>query len=327
MDIRRRTQIGGIKKTSSGEDDVIPEPIINIDNYLTVEALEDELTVSLSTNACEYCVDGDGNWKTLVANTTTESINSGHILSFKGNLTPVKNVGIGTFTITKNCNLSGKCASMLYGDNTADNYSISGKKYAFCMLFTNNNTVIDASRLELPTNTSDYCYNAMFYQCRNLINTPTLGTSTSLGCYNSMFRECDRLVVPPVLPATAIASGCYRRMFQDCPSLLTAPELPAKNIDVQCYQQMFYGCTNLTTAPVLPATTLKRYCYSSMFEGCSKLNYIKMLATSISASDCLSNWVTNVASSGTFVKNANMTSLPTGTSGIPSGWTVQNATS
>lgn len=32
----------------------------------------------------------------------------------------------------------------------------------------------------------------------------------------------------------------------------------------------------------------------------------------------------NIASTGTFVKNPNMTSLPTGADGIPSGWTVVN---
>jgi hypothetical protein len=36
-------------------------------NYLTIEALQDGLTAKLSVNACEYCVDGDGNWKTLSA--------------------------------------------------------------------------------------------------------------------------------------------------------------------------------------------------------------------------------------------------------------------
>jgi hypothetical protein len=59
-----------------------------------------------------------------------------------------------------------------------------------------------------------------------------------------------------------------------------------------------------------------------MFYGCKKLSYIKMLATDISAPSCLSNWVSSVASTGTFVKNPAMTTLPTGNSGIPSGWTV-----
>ena len=61
-----------------------------------------------------------------------------------------------------------------------------------------------------------------------------------------------------------------------------------------------------------------------MFYGCGKLNKITMLATDISAYDCLYNWVNDVASSGTFIKHPQMTSLPNGRSGIPNGWTVQN---
>ena len=85
---------------------------------------------------------------------------------------------------------------------------------------------------------------------------------------------------------------------------------------------MFQGCTSLTTAPELPATTLVSSCYQRMFINCINLNYIKMLATDISATNCLYYWVYNVSGTGTFVKNPAMTSLPTGISGIPSGWTV-----
>jgi hypothetical protein len=70
---------------------------------------------------------------------------------------------------------------------------------------------------------------------------------------------------------------------------------------------------------------LADYCYQNMFYGCKSLNYIKMLATDKSAFNCLSGWVSGVASTGTFIKHPNMTSLPTGISGIPSGWTVQDA--
>lgn len=85
---------------------------------------------------------------------------------------------------------------------------------------------------------------------------------------------------------------------------------------------MFYGCTSLTQAPVLQATTLYANCYNAMFRGCQKLNSITMLATNISVANCLDNWVNGVASTGTFTKAASMTSLPTGSSGIPDGWTV-----
>ena len=59
-----------------------------------------------------------------------------------------------------------------------------------------------------------------------------------------------------------------------------------------------------------------------MFYNCSSLNYIKCLATDISANGCLSNWVYDVASTGTFVKNSEATWNFTGNDGIPGGWTV-----
>jgi hypothetical protein len=61
-----------------------------------------------------------------------------------------------------------------------------------------------------------------------------------------------------------------------------------------------------------------------MFHGCTSLNHIKMLATNISAHNCLSDWVSGVVNNGTFIKHLNMNSLPVGDSGIPEGWTVVN---
>jgi hypothetical protein len=113
-------------------------------------------------------------------------------------------------------------------------------------------------------------------------------------------------------------------MFNGCTSLTEAPELKATTLALNCYQGMFYDCKALTEAPELKATTLTSSCYSRMFEGCSNLSKITMLATNISASSCLSTWVYGVASSGTFIKNAVMTSLPNGNHGIPNGWTVQD---
>ena len=113
-------------------------------------------------------------------------------------------------------------------------------------------------------------------------------------------------------------------MFQGCTSLTTAPELPATTLANDCYGRMFQGCTSLTTAPELQATTLAEQCYTYMFSGCTSLNSIKCLATDISALNCTYNWVENVASTGTFIKNPNMSSWTTGISGIPENWTVQD---
>ena len=112
-------------------------------------------------------------------------------------------------------------------------------------------------------------------------------------------------------------------MFSGCTSLTTAPKLPAITLAPNCYYKMFYGCTSLNESSELRATTLVNSCYYQMFFGCSKLDNITMVATNISATNCLKEWVKGVASTGTFVKAPSMTSLSTGTSGIPSGWTVK----
>ena len=122
-------------------------------------------------------------------------------------------------------------------------------------------------------------------------------------------------------------SYAFYRLFYECETLMNARNLilPAITLSQQCYRDMFMSCTSLIAGPSLPAPTLQRNCYRNMFYGCSSLSYIKCLATNISAANSTSLWVDSVASSGTFIKNSS-TSWTTGTSGIPSGWTVINVT-
>ena len=122
----------------------------------------------------------------------------------------------------------------------------------------------------------------------------------------------------------------FRNLFRNNTHLINAENLilPATTLAEGCYATMFNGCTSLTIAPELHATTLSKTCYYQMFFGCSNLRKITMLATDIatdiSASGCLTNWVNGVASTGTFVKASSMTSLTPGVNGIPKGWTVVN---
>ena len=153
-------------------------------------------------------------------------------------------------------------------------------------------------------------------------NYATVSTANARFC--SLFESCRSLTSAPELPATTLTEYCYYLMFHDCTSLTVAPELPATTLASYCYANMFRGCTSLTVAPELPAETLVDRCYNRMFYGCTNLSSITMLATDISAYYCLKDWVSGVASSGSFTKAAAMTSLPTGTSGIPGGWTVVN---
>ena len=110
-----------------------------------------------------------------------------------------------------------------------------------------------------------------------------------------------------ILPVMTLTEACYRAMFSKAPYLVEAPSLPATTLATDCYWYMFELCP-IAEAPELPAETLVKGSYGNMFAGCNNLNYIKCLATNISASSCTVNWVSGVSSTGTFVKDATMTS-------------------
>ena len=149
------------------------------------------------------------------------------------------------------------------------------------------------------------------------------GQTALTGTYNfcSLFKQSKAVSAENlILPATSLTECCYRAMFSKCTTLVVAPALPATTLAAYCYYFMFEDCA-ITSAPELRATTLVSNCYGNMFTGCRSLNYILCLAVDKSASNCLTNWVSRVSSTGTFVKKASVT-WPTGNSGIPTGWNV-----
>ena len=194
--------------------------------YMTIVALEDDLTVQVSRDI-QYCVDCDENWITLTANTPTQSIKSGQTLSFKCNTTTFGGVFSG---INKNCNLSGNCMSLLYGDDTNPDNTLS--QASFQGLFSNCTTIKNVSKNFLP--------------CVNL-NT---------ACYVGMFANCTSLVTAPELPAATLKMSCYFSMFANCTSLVTAPELPAATLVDNCYNQMFMNCSSLNYIKMLATNNI-----------------------------------------------------------------------
>jgi hypothetical protein len=293
--------------------------------YLTFEALESgtfTLTIGSAVTtgdvvSVSYSLDNGETWTTTnnvqgqKVTITTPTVNAGDEVLWKGNAVRMANKSnensASTFSSTANFNARGNVMSLLYSDDFKDEVSLSGKDYCFYNLFYNNLKLINGKNISLPA------------------------TTLAGYCYYGMFRDCTSLVTAPVLPATTLATNCYYQMFYGCTSLTTAPELPATNLVpgstyAGVYSNMFGGCTSLTTAPELPATTLTSRCYLFMFSGCTSLNSITCLATDISANGCTTNWVSGVASSGTFIKAPSMTSWTTGVSGIPDNWAIQDAT-
>ena len=196
--------------------------------------------------------------------------------------------------------------------------------HCYSNMFANCISLTQAPTLPATTLAS-HCYYAMFYRCTSLTQAPALpATMMASFCYAEMFVFCSSLTQAPSLPATTLADNCYESMFADCESLTLAPALPATTLASHCYEYMFSYCISLSQAPVLLATTLVEYCYSNMFKGCTSLNYVQCNATNISASGCLDTWLESVSASGTFRKNTSMTDWPSGASGIPNGWTIED---
>lgn len=125
-----------------------------------------------------------------------------------------------------------------------------------------------------------------------------------------------------------VPSYGFCQIFYNCADLVEAPQLHNQNqsrLATSCYMGLFGNCTSLTTAPELLHTgALESNCYQNMFSGCTNLNYVKCLE-SFSPSGNFSRWMIGVSPTGTFVKHPNVTNWPSGESGIPNGWTVQDA--
>ena len=334
-------------------------------DYFTIVSLEDNNDIGWKTQdntikkSISVSTDNGSTWLSYNPSTTgtkLATLNNGDKLLIKGNNIWYQGSGVSRiyFTSTKNFNIEGNIMSLSYGDNFYDKTTLDETvNWHFKNIFCGCTKLISAENLILPATTLAYgcyesmfdgcssltkapilpatklasaCYSGMFNGCSSLAKAPDLhATELASSCYDGMFVGCTSLSTAPELPATTLASNCYGYMFENCTSLTTAPELQATTLVNQCNRYMFDKCTALSTAPELPATTLVNQCYKYMFNKCTSLNYIKCLATDISATECTSAWLADVSSSGTFVRSANMTGWTTGSNGIPSGWTIQNA--
>ena len=213
---------------------------------------------------------------------------------------------------------------------------------------------------QLPaTSLASKCYANIFLGCTSLTTAPSILPATTLveGCYSGLFSGCSNLVTPPVLPQLQrIELDCCTGMFRNCVNLNETIELKVMGTQraQRCFKNMYYGCTSLIEAKPIHfeygiwtsvcesmfenCTSLTKvnlikvdekndydyfdtYSLSNMFKGCTNLNYIKVDAKRWNNSASI-NWLDGVSPTGTFVKPSGVT-LPTGTNGIPEGWTVE----
>lgn len=292
-----------------------------IPNYLRLKAVSGDATVGMSFTDdyrpnLSYSADGTRTWTTWDFSNIT--IPQDKTIYFKGN-NPVSGISYcynsststtnpswtyvrNSFTMSGYVESSGSIMSLVHGDNVSNTTIPNGAKGyggVFC---------------------------AVFADCTGLTTAPELpATSVNQGAYKNLFSGCISLTKAPELPATTLGFDCYNNMFLGA-DLKECPILPATTLVEACYRGMFARNINLIAAPYLPAETLVKDCYRDMFASCSNLNFIKAKFTTTPSTTYTSGWVSDVASSGTYVKNSAASYTTRGIYAIPSNWTIKSET-
>ena len=223
-------------------------------------------------------------------------------------------------------NMFNGCISLKHPPIMASSITMNANN-CFASMFRGCTSLEETIETTLLSGSTSSCQD-MFRGCIALTRCNITFTESNKGeaCFASMFNGCTSLISAPELPATSLSNSCYNYMFYGCTSLVNVPSiLPATTLPHSCYRNMFQGCTNITTAPELPALSLYTGCYIQMFDGCSKLNYIKALYTTAYNTNYTSDWVRGVAKNGKFILNPSQKSRTRGASGIPNGWTIEDA--
>ncbi len=135
-----------------------------------------------------------------------------------------------------------------------------------------------------------------------------------------LFTNDSNLLSSPIINVASVDGSALYRTFRFCTSLELVRQFKIGSINgFGGCRGAFYGCTALKEitleTPIVGQSGLRE-----AFGGCSSLKTITASFVDISASLCLSAWVSGVAATGDFYCPQALT-IPTGVDGIPAGWT------
>lgn len=166
----------------------------------------------------------------------------------------------------------------------------------------------------------------MYHGCTSLVSTAAMIVDdAALNAFANMYQGCTLLTDAENITINSFSGDAVcQNMFRQCTNLVDkVPTINARTSYTSCFGYMFYSCSKLTKSPQLPAETLARQSYQHMLQG-TRVDYVKMLALDISASDCLLYYLEGVpnVSTSIFVKHIDAQWTTTGSSGVPTNWTV-----
>lgn len=172
-----------------------PPVLTDLETPLTLEATADcKITLTNPWSTLKYKVN-DGK---LTAVTSSEiSIKENDTISFFAEGTENTSSDFLTIDCDADCYVYGNVMSLIDPDNFKTAISLENTKFAFALLFYENEHINNHSSkaLVLPA------------------------TTLASGCYYGMFNECSGLTEAPELPAKTLVEGCYGFMFTGCSNL------------------------------------------------------------------------------------------------------------
>lgn len=162
----------------------------------------------------------------------------------------------------------------------------------------------------------------------SLINATDLSdnTETKSGCWTQLFLNDSTLTSASSLDVSdymVVNSEGFRGIFQHCTSLTSIPDFSGiETVNDNGFRYAFSdtALTSIDLSNVLYVTTNS---FANAFSHNSNLNYVKCPTISSWDTDYFGQWLLDVAATGTLVKQSGL-SVPTGVSGIPTGWTTSN---
>lgn len=181
-----------------------------VDEYFTIESLEDECIISLTgrTNMNEglgfsvwYSIN-NSHWTYNNLSKNPITLKKGYKVRFKYDAV------MGTFVITKKCKILGSIMSLCFMDDFKNKTSLGS--HAFPELFKGCNTIVSVDKNFLPaTALSESCYKGMFYGCTSLVEAPELpATILTYKCYDQMFYGCTKLNYIKMLATDIPSNAC-----------------------------------------------------------------------------------------------------------------------
>lgn len=262
--------------------------------YLCFEALVSGFRASFTGTGLYYSFNGR-DWVELAQKEYTPPIKAGRKIWFKGECPKASThpYSRGTFITAGMFNISGKMASLEYGDDFIGKTPVN---YSFASMFNGNKNVAGVS---------DDFFDYGSVSTRTFLYTflaSSLKSAKLNAAANGAFQQCflNSALESVEILNSKLGVETYTSAFQN--SKLKMLYLPSKSYANSAYQAVANACSQLESARI-DSIRLNSAMLAGAFKDCTMLSKVTLLALTELSSSVSNNWLINVAEDGEIILN------------------------